>query len=249
MSDKPLATSRHGGAWKRWEMEAFETPGSRRPTAPPPPDPARQQADLQRLRDAAEQAGRTEGYAAGYAEGRPTGEQEGHETGHAQGYEAGLAMGHAAGQELARQEAARLQELAQASAASLLEMEEEMGQALIALAIQIAERVLRSTLDSQPEKMLDVVRDIIHLEADKEAALTLRVHPADEELIRQYLASEPAAGHWRLRADETIARGGCIAETVLGSIDATLQTRWERVTAALGAKPRRRSRKADAAAG
>jgi flagellar assembly protein FliH len=219
MSDKSLATARPGGPWKRWEMKAFETPESLR-AATPPPDPARQQAELQRLRDAAQQAGRAEGYATGHAEGR----------------------------ELARQEAARLQELAQASAASLLEMEEEMGQALIALSIQIAERVLRGTLDSQPEKMLDVVRDIIHLEGDKETALTLRVHPDDEALVRQYLDGEPATTHWRLRADDTIARGGCIAETVLGSIDATLQTRWERVTASLGAKPKRRTRKADAAA-
>lgn len=249
MSDKSLATSSPLGSWKRWEMKSFETPVSERAAAPAPPDPARQQAELQRLRDAAQQAGRAEGYAAGHAEGLIVGEQEGRTAGHQQGYEAGLAAGHAEGAEQARQEAVRLQELAQASAASLLEMEEEMGQALIALSIQIAERVLRSTLDSQPEKILDVVRDIIHLEADKEAALTLRVHPADEALVRQYLASEPAAGHWRLRADETIARGGCIAETVLGSIDATLQTRWERVTAALGAKPKRRSRKADAAGG
>jgi flagellar assembly protein FliH len=200
------------------------------------------------LRDAARQAGHTEGYAAGHAEGRSAGEQEGRAAGHREGYDAGFAAGHAEGREQARQEAARLQELAQASAASLLEMEEVMGQALIALSIQIAERVLHGTLDSQPEKMLDVVRDIIRLEGEKEAALTLRVHPADEALVRQYLESEPAATHWRLRADETIARGGCIAETVLGSIDATLQTRWERVTAALGAKPKRRTRKANAGA-
>jgi len=248
MSDKNLAAARHGALWKRWEMKAFETPEPLRPAAAPPPDPAKQRAELQRLRDAAQQTGRAEGYAAGHAEGRSVGEQEGRAAGHQQGYEAGFEAGHAEGRELARQEAARLQELAQASAASLLEMEEEMGQALIALSIQIAERVLRSTLDSQPEKILDVVRDIIRLEADKEAALTLRVHPADEELLRQYLASEPTVTHWRLRADETIARGGCIAETVLGSIDATLQTRWERVTAALGAKPKRRTRKADAGA-
>jgi flagellar assembly protein FliH len=228
-------------------MKAFETPESLR-AAPPPPDPARQQAELQRLRDAAQQAGRAEGYATGHAEGRLAGEQEGRASGQQQGYDAGFAAGHAEGRELARQEAVRLQELAQASAASLLEMEEEMGQALIALSIQIAERVLRGTLDSQPEKMLDVVRDIIHLEGDKETALTLRVHPDDEALVRQYLDGEPTATHWRLRADDTIARGGCIAETVLGSIDATLQTRWERVTASLGAKPKRRTRKADAAA-
>ena len=38
----------------------------------------------------------------------------------------------------------------------------------------------------------------------------------------------------RLLADASIERGGCLAETVLGNIDATLQTRWERVTSALG---------------
>jgi flagellar assembly protein FliH len=42
---------------------------------------------------------------------------------------------------------------------------------------------------------------------------------------------------YRLLADARITPGGCIAETALGSIDATIETRWERVIAAVGRTP------------
>ena len=54
------------------------------------------------------------------------------------------------------------------------------------------------------------------------------------KLVRQYLDKEPGVGLWRLLPDPEITPGGCIAETALGDIDATLETRWKRVTAALG---------------
>src|SRR5690606_13340423 len=82
--------------------------------------------------------------------------------------------------------------------------------------------------------ILDLVRDITHLDTSKEAILKLRVHPDDLDLVDQYLQHDIGVSHWRLLADASIERGGCLAETVLGNIDATLQTRWERVTSALG---------------
>ena len=63
--------------------------------------------------------------------------------------------------------------------------------------------------------------------------MRLWANPQDIELIRLHLADELKEGHWRVLADESLARGGCRAETPYGDIDATLQTRWRRVAASL----------------
>ncbi len=237
MSDKRIGRYQEADTWKRWEMSSFDAPAA--PAKPvvaqkPVPKIADIHAEVQRLRDAAQLSGHAEGYATGHAQGLAAGKEEGHKTGHEEGYAAGFEAGLASGRERGQHEIAQLHELANASAAALTAVDEEMGQALISLSIRIAEQVLRSTLDAQPEKILDLVRDITHLDTSKEAILKLRVHPDDLNLVDQYLQHDIGVSHWRLLADASIERGGCLAETVLGNIDATLQTRWERVTSALG---------------
>lgn len=237
MSDKWPSRLQAAQAWKRWEMESFEDPKAPEPVAPPPPpapDPEVLRAEVQRLRDAAQARGRAEGYAEGHEQGLAVGKEEGRLLGRHEGYEKGYAEGLEAGGQQARGEADQLAGLAQAFARSLTAVEAEMGQALIALSIRIAEQVLRSTLDEHPEKILDLVRDITHVETGKGGLLKLRVNPADLELVQAYLRDEGESDHWRLLADPAIERGGCLAETALGNIDATLKTRWERVTSSLG---------------
>jgi flagellar assembly protein FliH len=240
MSNKRTATLRAAETWKRWEMASFDAPpaaAALQAAAEPAqalPDPELLRKEIKRLHDAALASGHAEGYASGHTQGLEAGTDEGYKAGHQQGYEAGFSAGHASGREQAQQETAQLQTLAQECAASIASIETEMGQALISLAVKIAEQVLRSTLDAQPERILDIVRDITHLDTGREAILTLRVNPADLDLIRNYLDEDPGTGRWRLASDASIERGGCIAETALGSIDATLHTRWQRVTSALG---------------
>ncbi len=239
MSDKRVGRYQEAETWKRWEMSSFDAPAA--PAKPavvqkPVPKIADIQAEVQRLRDAAQLSGHAEGYATGHAQGLAAGTEEGRKAGHELGYAAGFEAGLASGRERAQQEIAQLHELANASATALASVDEEMGQALISLSIRIAEQVLRSTLEAHPEKILDLVRDITHLDTSKEAILKLRVHPDDLDLVDQYLQHDISVSHWRLLADASVERGGCLAETVLGNIDATLQTRWERVTSALGQK-------------
>ncbi|NYT61951.1 flagellar assembly protein FliH [Alcaligenaceae bacterium] len=237
MSNKHIGYYQEAETWQRWEMSSFDTP----PAAAVPkvetqalPKPADIYAEIKRLRETAQLSGHAEGYAAGHTQGREAGIKEGRIAGHDEGYQAGFQAGHLAGRELAQQELAQLQTLASSCADSFYTLENEMGQAMISLAIRIAEQVLRSTLDTHPEKILDLVRDIVNMDSGKDTMLKLRVNPADLDLIDQYLQHDIGASHWRLVSDPTIERGGCLAKTVLGDIDATLQTRWQRVVSVLG---------------
>ncbi|HWK59890.1 MAG TPA: flagellar assembly protein FliH [Eoetvoesiella sp.] len=228
-----------GTGWRRWEMSDFEAQRAREAEAARkntlPDDVITQLEQLGReIRAKAQEEGHKAGYAAGHKEGLAAGKAAGDAMGREEGRKAGFQAGHEEGWDLARKEAEQLNTLARSCAESILSMENEVGQALINLAINIAGQVIRSTLDAHPEKILDTVRDILHMESNSESLLRLRVHPDDLQLVREHLAEDPIAGKWRLVADETLARGGCIAETALGNIDATLQTRWQRITSTLG---------------
>lgn len=191
------------------------------------------------------QAGREQGLREGRAQGLEQGRAQGHEQGLAAGHTQGLAQGHAeghaagyaAGAEAARIETARLDTLADALAHSLDTLEQNVGQSLISLAVRIAEQVLRTSLDTHPQHLLDLVSEIINLSPVEDTSLRLRLHPDDLSLVQQFLKLDPDTPRYRLLSDERITRGGCIAETALGSIDATIETRWKRVLAALGRTP------------
>lgn len=243
-------------AWQRWEMDSLETLKTRHNRRLDDNNPARKN-ELLRQRAAAfaearaqglntgYQTGHEQGLAQGLAQGLEQGRAEGREQGFAAGHAQGLAEGHAQGRDAgytegvdaARLETERLNALANSVAQSLRSLEQDVGQSLISLAIHIAEQVLRTTLDTQPEYLLDLVSEIINTHSAEDTSLRVRLNPSDMDLVQQFLKQDPDTPRYRLLADERITRGGCIAETGLGSIDATIETRWKRIIATLGHTP------------
>jgi flagellar assembly protein FliH len=231
--------------WKRWQPSSFEKraePAGTNDDAGQPSSATRARHIADQIRQAQEalrEQARREGYEAGLAQGKQDGYDEGKKTGHregyAQGHEEGLAAGHAQGRDESMRQAAQLAAVAGSCAQALGRMEEDIAQSLVALGVRIAEHVLHSTLDVHPEKMTDMVREVVRMNGQADhAALNLHVNPADLDLVQRYLKTEPDTENWRLYANDQIERGGCVAETALGSIDATLQTRWRRTLASLG---------------
>lgn len=239
-ADSPLYDA--SGRWRRWELESFDSPSEAAPPAAGPeseagsslPDPADVLAEIEQLREAAKARGQAEGFAAGHAQGLEAGLAEGRDQGLSEGRKTGYAEGHAEGLDSARGEAEKIQQLAQACAHAIENLEAETGQALVNLAVSIARQVLRHTLKTEPERILDVIREILQLDGSQHGILKLRLNPADLEMVEHYLQQDGSVSRWRLQADMSIDRGGCVAETALGSIDATLQTRWHRVVSTLG---------------
>lgn len=233
-----------GGRWRRWEMESFDpapepqadAPASADSAQPALPDPAEVLAEIERLREAARARGHAEGFAKGHAQGHEAGYKEGREQGLTEGREAGRAQGRKEGLQTARSEAEALQRLATACAESISSIEAETGDALVSLALRVAEQVLRSTLQTEPERILDLIRDVVHVDGAQQGVLKIRLNPEDMDLVDQYLQTDATVNQWRLQSDPSIERGGCIVETALGNIDATLATRWQRVASTLGEK-------------
>jgi len=171
------------------------------------------EAELDRLRLEAQKAGET--------------------AGHEQGHVVGLAQGYAAGLAATKAQAAQLQALTLALPAALQLVQSSIADDLLALALDIARQVLGQALAAEPQAILAVVHELLHAEPSLAGAPQLLLHPDDAVLVKELLADDLNAAGWRIRADAQIARGGCRVTAHSGERDATVQARWERVSAAL----------------
>ncbi|WJF90468.1 flagellar assembly protein FliH [Paraburkholderia bonniea] len=216
MSERAPTSGAGLTAYQRWEMASFD------PAPPVVEDPLVFERELQRLRDQAH----TQGVAAGHVAGQAQGYQAGFEQGQAQGYEQGMAA--------ARAEAAQLTALAQTFNDALGHLQNEVAQTLCALALDIAQQVVRQHVQHDPTALLAAAREVLAAEPALSGAPHLVVNPAELPVIESYLLGELQTRGWSVRTDPTVERGGCRASATSGEVDAGIGTRWERVAAALG---------------
>jgi len=103
----------------------------------------------------------------------------------------------------------------------------ESEQELIRLAVRIAEKVIGAELRTDPEAIVNVVREALK-SVRRERSLTIQVHPDHVDELRQRLSRlQEAVGAAReilIVGNEKVAVGGCIVESELGTIDARLET-------------------------
>ncbi len=211
MSD-PVSRGRMS-AWQRWEMDSFNDPNPRKKEVRLTPE---QVAAAEQLKAAMEEA-RQLGLAQGRAEGLEQGRQE----------------GYRAGQQAVEREAQRLQSAVNAFNGDVAHMHERMAQQLLALALDVSKAMLKTSLAVTPELVLPVIENAIQELGAVTQPAQLVLHPSDAELVRQHLADELARGNWRIREDSALAPGGCVLETASNHVDASIETRWQRIAAAL----------------
>jgi flagellar assembly protein FliH len=154
------------------------------------------------------------------------------------------AVGLAEGLALGREEAvAHLKPAIQAAAEALaavraLEADatERVERAAVELAVQVAERVVAGTIAAEPERLLDIVRGALRTIIERER-VTLLVHPEDLDLMREGVAEVTGSlggiEHLEVQEERRVARGGAIVRTALGEVDARVETKLERVRAAI----------------
>ena len=100
----------------------------------------------------------------------------------------------------------------------------------VRLGVAIAERLLQRTLTIHPEAVIDLVRSALEWSVGADH-LSVRLHPADAELVMSASASlqTTACATLEFVADESLARGDCIVETPNGQIDARREVLTQRI--------------------
>ncbi len=199
------------GAFASWTPGAIGTdaPASAAPAAPAPPPPPTA-ADWQARIHAARQAGYQEGYRDGLVA--------------LEGFK----------ESFAQQATSQVGALLDAFDTQLQALDEQVAQALAASAVQLARQVLRSELQSQPELVARVAAEAVSAVMLSARQITVQVHPQDLPLVQEGAAEALALRGARLVPSGSIARGGVLVHSDVGSIDARIAGRWAQAAAALG---------------
>lgn len=173
--------------------------------------------------------------AVGQAAGRPAGpltagrleaiEEEARESGRAAGHAEGLAAGRA--------EVVRRAELLDRVLASLAEpvsrIDAQVENELMELVMAIARRLVRREIKTDPGEVIGVVREGIAALPVGERKVTVHLHPEDARLVAEVFGAREGAPSCRIVEDPSLTRGGARISTDISVIDATLETRINRV--------------------
>ena len=151
-----------------------------------------------------------------------------------QAYEAGRVDGLREGALKAQLDAAALGELFTVLESQTHDGNQRIAQEVLDVALEVARQMLRQALAVRPEIMLPLVQDALSRCAQPAAPATITLNPADATLVRELLAEQLASGGWRIIEDAKLARGGCHLHTAAIQVDASMDTRWHRLAAALG---------------
>ncbi len=106
---------------------------------------------------------------------------------------------------------------------------------VIKLVMATAEKVIGKIVEEKPEVIRDVVRQA--LERSLGDRITVRVNPEDHKTIIggnfEFRDVLDRTKRLHFKEDETVAKGGCIVETEVGTIDAQIETQMEAIKKAL----------------
>jgi len=151
---------------------------------------------------------------------------------HHRAYREGYEAGYSKGASMASAEAVRLAELADSVSQAMSVLEHGVAEDLVRLSLTLARSLVRESLEVHPELVAAIVRESVRDVPPFGQGTRLRIHPEDAKLLQQHLAKELGA-EWAIVEDPTLTRGGCKIESATGEIDATLETRWQKLCAAL----------------
>lgn len=152
-----------------------------------------------------------------------------------QAWAAGEAEGRAAGIDAAR---AEMEPALQALASAVGALDDLRDQAIaelerdaVNLAMQLAEQIVAGAIAVAPERVLDVAAVALRRIRDRQQ-VTLVVNPDDLDAVSQSVTALQAQlggiQHLGVQSDRRVGRGGVLARTDDGEIDASLETQLAR---------------------
>lgn len=154
--------------------------------------------------------------------------------GHAEGLEQGRIAGLEAGRAEIAKEVTRLRQIGSAFSAEIAKANETVADDMLSLALDLTKAMLKTALTVRPDLVLPIVGEAIRYLPSVQQPALLVLNPQDAQLVRDHMRDELDKAGWRVTEDRQLARGGCRVETASNQIDATIETRWQRMAEALG---------------
>ncbi|MBT5061184.1 MAG: hypothetical protein HOM65_01995 [Verrucomicrobia bacterium] len=108
----------------------------------------------------------------------------------------------------------------------------EMEQALPHMACTLTKKMI-AEVPIDTNRMQAVISQAMK-ELDTDSEISISIHPADLELLRDESGEDPSlrftnSGKLKFKLDTNLTRGGCYIRTPFGDFDATMETKWKRI--------------------
>ena len=162
--------------------------------------------------------------------------QQAYEKSYAKGYMEGLAQGQ---KEIAKQ-VNDFQSLITAITMPLPDLDNQVVDEMVQLCIAIVKQMVRRELKMAPDEVIAVIKEALSILPATAAEVTLELHPADAELVRNSLINPDSQSNWKIIEDPLLTRGGCRVLTATSRIDATVESRINTVIAEILGDERKR---------
>lgn len=160
------------------------------------------------------------------------------QSGYQDGYRNGLAALESYKQTQAEQMARYMNEqvggLVEAMQQRLDALEQQLAGRVAGVSLELARQVVRSELIERPELVVEVAEEALSALLSSARQIVVRLHPEDHAVVQGRLDEILQSRGARLVADASIRRGGCLVDSDIALVDATVEARWERAAGAMG---------------
>jgi|GEM_PF-815173 len=151
-------------------------------------------------------------------------------------YEKGYAQGVKDGTEYGRKNMAGTKEHLEQVLAGLKKLPEKIfsdyRQWFVSTCMALAKQIIRRVVEAYPECLLDTIERLVG-EAEDSSSLSVYLNPKDLELLEQYAdlkkITEHAERSFTLKPDPKLERGGCVVESEIQLVDATIAMQLARL--------------------
>lgn len=156
------------------------------------------------------------------------------QAGYQDGYRDGLVALEGFKQSYAQQITAQMAQLSSAYRGQLDELEQVLAGHVAEVAMALARQVVRSELATRPELIAQVAQEALAVTLVSAQQIAVHLHPDDLAVVHAHAGEAMAERGARLVADASLTRGGCVVESEVGVVDASVEARWERASASMG---------------
>jgi flagellar assembly protein FliH len=171
---------------------------------------------------------------------RQAAQQEGFEQGRKEGQEFGRREGVEQGREQVQARIEQLDRMLQTLDKPFEALDQQVEDEIVTLVISMVRQLIRREVKLDPGQIVGVVREALGVLPISSRNIRVVLHPEDAVLVREAYALGERDQQWQIVEDPVIQRGGCRINTDTSQIDATLDSRLSSLIAPLLAGERLR---------
>ena len=186
--------------------------------------------DIEEIRKAAFEDGSNEGRESGLVKGLEEGKLQGLEEGHKEGLEQGIKEGLEQGKVQIDTQVKHLQDLIVSLHEPLKKLDENVEYQLVRLATSLAEQITRSELKTNPQIILQALKQSVESLPVSEQTLKILLNPEDLDFVQSAFSDEACSKRgWDLQAEPALMRGDCQIYTKTTTVENAFSSRVEQV--------------------